>query len=209
MNHRNLGLVLLLVLVPACGGAGARVATGPTGPLTAAILHPLGEGYIWTYDIDTQTGITTLAIRRVLRAEPPRFVLRADGEREEHTYEVRDGGLWDATDGVWVLREPIALDTTWPSRGGRTARISAVEQEVDVGAGHFTRCVEVSETGAETGPDLRTVYCPEQGPVIIESHQSLRLSARGGITVRSELRAPLQRGMEDVEAPEEEAPPGR
>jgi hypothetical protein len=201
-------LFALALGVPACGGARAGVETNLRRPLTAAELHPLGEGYIWTYDIDTGTGVPTLGIRRVIRASPPRYVLQMDGERSEHTYELREGGLYDAGENVWVLREPIVPGSEWPTRGGRTARVTAVDQAVDVPAGHFEGCVEVRETGSETGPDLRTVYCPEQGPVIIESHQALALAARGGITVRAVLRAPVQRGLEDVEQPEEIPGPG-
>lgn len=202
-------LVLLGLLLGACGGGAAGVRTGRAGPVTARELYPLGDGYLWTYDIDTGTGLATLGIRRVVRAEPPVFALRMDGERTEHVYEIREEGIWDASEGIWVLRDPIEIGRSWPSRGGRTARITAVDQDVDVAAGHFEGCVEVRETGSETGPDLRTVYCPQQGPVIVESHQALELSSRGGITVRSELRMQMQRGMQDVEAPDEiEPPPG-
>lgn len=200
-------LVALVSFAIGCGGASSAVRPRRSGPLMARELYPMGEDYIWTYDIDTGTGLTTLGIRRVVRAEGPRFTLQMDGERDEHVYELREQGIWDAGESLWVLRDPITVGQEWPSRGGRTARITEVGQEIDVGAGHFEDCIEVRETGSETGPDFRTVYCPEQGPVLVESHQSLQLSERG-LTVRSELRMEVQRGMEDVEQPEEIAGPG-
>jgi hypothetical protein len=208
-STRRLALLTCIALGLGIGGCGAArlPQAGPRGPLTSADFYPLGEDYIWTYDIDTGTGLPTLGIRRVVRATPPRFVLQADGDRSEQIYERREEGLWDVQDGVWVLRDPLLLGSEWPSRSGRTARVSAVEQEVDVPAGHFERCIEVTETGSETGPDIRTVYCPGQGPVIVESRQALRLASSGAITVRGVLRSPLQRGLEDVEAPDEIAGP--
>lgn len=200
--------LVLALLLTACGGGTSQVRPTRTGPLTARELYPLGEEYIWTYDIDTGTGLTTLGIRRVTRAASPSFTLQMDGERDEHVYELRDEGIWDAGEGLWVLRDPIRAGQEWPSRGGRTARITEVGQSIDVAAGHFDDCVEVRETGSDTGPDFRTVYCPEQGPVLVESHQALQLSERG-LTVRSELRMEVQRGMEDVEQPEEIEGPGR
>lgn len=196
-------VLLAPALVAGCGGAPVRTTTVRTGPLTARDLYPLGEDYIWTYDIDTQTGIPTLGIRRVIRATPPTYVLQFDAERAEHTYELREGGIYDVESDAWLLRDPIAVGTTWPSQGGRTARITEVARDVDIPAGHFEDCIEVRETGSETGPDLITVYCPDQGPVIIESHQSLELATSGGITIRGVMRMPVQRGMEDVEQPEE------
>jgi len=210
MRPLFLAVVFLALAISAigCGGGAPVVRPTRSGPLTARELYPMGEEYIWTYDIDTGTGLTTLGIRRVVRAEAPRFTLQMDGERDEHVYELREGGIYDVGESLWVLRDPITVGQEWPSRGGRTARITEVGQEIDVGAGHFEDCIEVRETGSETGPDFRTVYCPEQGPVLVESHQSLQLSERG-LTVRSELRMEVQRGMEDVEQPEEIEGPGR
>jgi hypothetical protein len=195
-------LALAVVAITASGcGASPPPTTARRGPLTARDLYPFGDGYIWTYDVDTQTGINSLGIRRVIRATPPRFVLQNDAERDEHTYEVREGGIYDVGDDLWVLRDPIRVGTEWPSRGGRTARITEVAQDVDTPAGRFSDCIEVRETGSPTGPDFLTVYCSDQGPVIIESHQALQTSS-SGITIRAVLRMPLQRGMEDVEQPE-------
>jgi hypothetical protein len=208
MIERLTTFALVSCLLAACGGGGGNVQTGPRGPLHASDFYPLGEEYIWTYDIDTQTGLTTLGIRRVVEARAPTFVVRMDGERTDHTYEVREGGVYDAGEDMWLLRDPLLVGQEWSSRGGRTARVTAVDQDVDVTAGHFEGCVVIEETGSESGPDFTTTYCPDQGPVIVESHQTLELSSRG-ITVRAELRAPVQRGMEDVEQPEEIDGPGR
>lgn len=190
---------LLLASAAGCGGAPAR-PTGRTGPLRARELYPMGEGYIWTHDVDTQTGISTLSITRVTEAAPPRFVIQADGARDRHVYEIREEGIWDVDQDAWLIRDPLVLGETWSAGPSRTARITGVAQAVDVPAGHFEDCVEVTVENEQTQGRSRTVYCPEQGPAIVEYHQELMTT--GGITIHGELRAPVQRGMEDVEEPE-------
>lgn len=167
----------------------------------------MGEGYLWTHDVDTQTGIPTLSITRVTEASAPRFVIQADGSRDRHVYEHRDEGIWDVDASAWLIRDPLALGESWDAGPSRTARITAVGQAVDVPAGHFEDCVEITVQNEQTEGQSRTVYCPDQGPAIVEYRQELMTT--GGITIHGELRAPVQRGMEDVEEPEEYGAPGR
>lgn len=193
-------LSALLALAPAgCGGAGAR-PEGRSGPLRARHLYPMGEGYIWTHDCDTQTGIRSLSITRVTESSPPRFVIRPDGAREQHVYELRAEGIWDAEASAWLIREPLVAGQEWSAGPSRTARITQTDLDVEVPAGRLTDCVEIVVENEQTEGRSRTVYCPEQGPAVVEYHQELMTT--GGITIRCELRAPLQRGMEDVEEPE-------
>lgn len=207
MRRTSLSIAgVLLAMAVGCGGAPTR-PTGRTGPLRARDLYPMGEGYIWTHDVDTETGISTLSITRVTEAAPPRFVVQADGSRDRHVYELRDQGIWNVDQDAWLIREPLAVGESWPAGPSRTARITAVGQTVDVPAGHFEDCVEITVENAQTEGRSRTVYCPDQGPAIVEYHQDLMTS--GGITIHGELRAPVQRGMEDVEEPEGyDGPPG-
>lgn len=167
----------------------------------------MGEGYLWTHDVDTQTGIPTLSITRVTEASSPRFVIQADGSRDRHVYELRDEGIWDVDASAWLIRDPLALGESWDAGPSRTARITAVGQAVDVPAGHFEDCVEITVQNEQTDGQSRTVYCPDQGPAIVEYRQELMTT--GGITIHGELRAPVQRGMEDVDEPEEYDAPGR
>ncbi len=183
----------LSLLVQACGGA--RGTTPDEGPLTARRLYPMGEGYIWTYDIDTQTEITALGISRVMGISGDLVRVAADGG-DERTYELRADGIYRPDASTWLIREPIAVGQEWPSTGGRTARITSTSMDVDVSAGHFTRCVEITEEGGDAGLHVRTVYCPDVGPAIVESRQELTTSMSGGLTVTGTLRG-YQQGEDD------------
>ena len=192
MRTSLLALAIALI-VPACGATGAT--TPDDGPLTARRLYPMGEGYIWTYDIDTQTEITALGISRVMGISGDLVRVAADGG-DERTYELREDGIYRPDSSTWLIREPIAVGQEWPSGGGRTARITSISEAVDVAAGHFTRCVEITEEGGEAGLRVRTVYCPDVGPAIVESRQELSLSMSGGVTVTGTLRG-YQQGEDD------------
>jgi hypothetical protein len=182
-----------VVLVLACAAPGAT--TPDLGPVTARRLYPMGEGYIWTYDIDTQTEITALGISRVMGISGDLVRIAADGG-DERTYELREEGIYRPDVSTWLIRDPIEVGQEWPSSGGRTARISSISEEVDVPAGHFTRCVEITEQGGEAGLHVRTVYCPDVGPAIVESRQELSLAMSGGVTVTGTLRG-FQQGEDD------------
>ncbi len=187
--------LLFLLATPALGCGGAPATTGDDRPVTARRLYPMGEGYIWTYDIDTQTEITALGISRVMGISGDAVRIAADGG-EERTYELRDGGIYRPDVATWLIRDPIAVGQEWPSGGERTARITSITAEVDVPAGHFARCVEITEEGGAAGLHVRTVYCPDVGPAIVESRQELSLSMSGGVTVTARLRG-SQQGEDD------------
>jgi hypothetical protein len=184
MNARCLPLLLPLVLVAGCPSA--RTA-GPVGPLTAQVLYPMGDGYTWTYDIDTETEVNNLGITRVTRVAGDTVEVTTDAG-ETHVYERRVDGIYRSDAGVWLLREPIAVGTEWPSLAGRTARITSVTETVDVFAGHYGGCVEVREEGGDSGRAIRTVYCRDVGPVLIEVSQSLVSAMAGSVTVTGRLR---------------------
>mgnify|MGYP003330828625 CR=1 FL=1 len=76
---------------------------------------------------------------------------------EQHTYELRDEGIYRPETSTWLLRDPIAVGQEWPSTLGRTAHVTSVSEVVDVTAGHFTDCVEVVEDGGVAVVDV----CPQ------------------------------------------------
>lgn len=181
-----LSVGLLVVVGSGCGGGGGT--TAHREPLTARSLYPMGPHYVWTFDIDTQTGMSSLGITRVIAMEGQAVRIAADGG-EQHTYELRAEGIYRPETSTWLLRDPIAVGQEWPSTLGRTAHVTSVSEVVDVTAGHFTDCVEVVEDGGDSGLHVRTVYCQGIGPVIVESRQELVTSMTGGITVVGRLRA--------------------
>lgn len=180
-------LAPLIVLSLAAIGCGPTRTTVDRGPLTARSLYPMQDGYTWTYDIDTETEMNNLGVTRVTAMSGNTVQIATDAS-ETHTYELREDGVYRADGDVWLLRDPIAVGTEWPSLSGRTARISSVTETVDVFAGHYEGCVEVREEGGDSNRSIRTVYCQGVGPVLIEVAQSPITSMAGTITVTGRLR---------------------
>jgi hypothetical protein len=201
-----LGLALAGAFVAGCGASAPRTAALDPARLEPRLLYPMQDGYVWSYDVDTGTGVRTFAVSRVVEARGSTFSITNGGS--EIVYEVRPEGIYRPQTSTWLLRAPIEVGASWPSTGELVARVTSVTEIVDIGAGHFEGCVEVVEDGGETGQRIRTVYCSGLGPALVESTQSMELSGQS-LTVRGELIG-LVRGAEDAEEPEAiEAPRGR
>lgn len=187
MRLSRVGIVCLFVCCGALTGCPSGRTARPTGPLTARSLYPMGQGFTWTYDIDTETEMNNLGVTRVTAVSGNRVEITTDSG-ETHVYEVREGGVYRADASVWLLQDPIVVGAEWPSLSGRTARITSVSEVVDVFAGHYEGCVEVREDGGDSERAIRTVYCRDVGPVIIQVEQNLVTSMTGSVTVTGTLR---------------------
>ena len=86
------------------------------------------------------------------------------------------------------MREPIELGAEWEAMGGRTARVVDLDHAVEVFAGTYEHCVVVEEDGGEDGRVVTTTYCPEVGPVVIESSMETRMTMRE-VATRARLRS--------------------
>jgi hypothetical protein len=188
-------LAVTLFALALCGCPSTGPTTPHVEPLTARGLYPMATGYIWTYDIDTGTGMSSLGITRVVDVQGDTVGIAADGG-DVHTYELRPEGVYQPASQTWLLRDPIAVGEEWPSTNGRTARVESIREAVDTTDGHYENCVAVMEEGGEAGLHIRTTYCLGIGPVIVESHQELVTSMTGGLTVTGRLRA-HQQGPDD------------
>lgn len=181
---RVAGLPLLLCLLAACGGAAPPA--GPSEPLhTPRRLYPLAPGNIWTYDVDTGVGVPTLAITRVKQSALNRFEVSSGSE--PLSYEVREGGIYNAGRDAWLLKAPIEVGAGWPSGSGMRAEVTALDKSMSTPAGDFRQCVEVLETGGDGAKRIRTVYCPDVGPVLVESSMAMELSGKS-VRVQGTLR---------------------
>lgn len=196
----RLGAAVAMLSLGGCGAAAPRTAGLDPARLDPRALYPLHEAYVWSYDVDTGTGVHTFAVSRVVRASEGRFAVTNGGTEIE--YEQRPDGLFRPQTGTYLLRAPIEVGASWPAAAGATARVTSVTEVVDGRAGHFEGCVRVvEENDAGSGRSVVTVYCPGQGPTLVESRQSMELSGQV-VTVRAELIG-LVRGEEDAESPEE------
>ncbi len=179
------------LLLQACGGATPH--TTPQRTLTPRDLYPSGAGYVWSYNVDTGTGLNSLGVTRVASTEGEHF--RIQTAESELPYEYRVDGIFRSDADAYLIRFPLEIGQSWPTSEGREARIVSISEAAHVPAGDFSGCVLVEESGGESGREIRTTYCPDVGPVIVEARQALRLRPEG-MTVRGVLLG-FVRGSED------------
>jgi hypothetical protein len=189
---------LLLSVHAGCGAATARPAGLDPNRLIPRNLYPMQDGYVWSYNVDTGTGMNTFAVSRVVSVEGSQIAISNGGD--ELLYELREGGIFRPQTGTWLLKAPIDVGATWESSGGLVARVVSVTEHVSVPAGEYDGCVEVIEEGGDSGRRIRTIYCAGVGPTVIESTQTLQLRDEP-LVVRGQLMG-LVRGAEDAEEPE-------
>jgi hypothetical protein len=168
------GGALLLALLVGCGGAAPSVK--PTDPLDVGRLYPLRKGSIWTYDVDTGQGLPTLAITRVTASDGTRIEVSSGAD--PIVYERRPDGLFRSDRGVYVLKAPLRKGERWDAGGGAEAEVTDTAKSVTTPAGDFRGCVEVLERGGQAGKQVRTVFCPDVGPVELDSSMQMELSGQ-------------------------------
>jgi hypothetical protein len=198
--------VLTLVVLAGCGATSTPTARPRGDRLAPATLYPMIEGAQWVYDVHTGGDEPpTLGIFEVTSVEGARRSIsnnRGMDSRGQVTYgdaivyEAEADGIRHVASGAWVLRGPLRDGATWEAMGGRTARVVDLDASVEVPAGRYEHCVEVEETGGEDGRTVRTVYCPEVGPVLVESRMSSQLTLRS-VGTRSVLRSYDEGGVEE------------
>jgi hypothetical protein len=164
----------LAMLASACGGAQGGAATVDPDPHSPRNLYPLLEGSAWSYDVDTGTAETMLAVTRVSAVVGDR--VEVNSGTEPVVYELRAGGIFRPQTETWLLKAPIAVGASWPSKSGMTATVESISERVATSAGSFDRCVRVEERGGDRGQEITTIYCPRVGPAFVESRVALTTS---------------------------------
>jgi hypothetical protein len=196
MHRRH--LAALALTLTACGAAGPTVAEPTLDPLAPTTLYPMSEGAQWVYDVDTGGDEPpTLGIFEVVEVVGDEHrianVRGMDSEGvvthgDAVSYRVEPDGIRHVASGTWVLHAPIEVGATWEAMGGRSARVVDIDDDVEVFAGTYSHCVVIEEDGGEDGRVVTTTYCPEVGPVIIESVMESQLTMRS-IATRARLRS--------------------
>ena len=177
---RTAALALVLLAV-GCGGASTRPTEGRYPP---AVLYPLTEGNVWSYDIVDDQGARSLGITRVVR-RAGELAEVSSNRSAPILYRVTDEGIALPAADAWLLRAPVAVGAEWPSRAGRVARVTSVDEEVSTPAGSFRECVRVEERGGDGAVAVDTTYCPAVGPVVVVVSLG---SASGAEAARTEAR---------------------
>jgi hypothetical protein len=177
VNVRIFPSALLLTAVLCSSACKSAPQPAPAGdPHSIERLYPLRAGSVWTYDVDTGQGIPTLAITRVTKSEGSRAEVSSGAD--PIVYERRPEGLFRADRGVFVLKLPVRKGTRWETNQGATAEILDTAKSASTPAGEFHGCVEVLEAGGSAGKRVRTVFCPDVGPVEVESSVQMQLSGQ-------------------------------
>lgn len=178
MNTVHASLLVLLCLAGAAGCQGARPTSGNSADrLSVERLYPLRAGSVWTYDVDTGEGAPTLAITRVISSADKQADVSSGGAPIH--YEQRADGLYRTDREVYVLKLPLRVGATWDAGQGATAEVTDLDKRVSTVAGEFSGCVEVRERAGEGQKQVRTVFCPDVGPVELESTLQLAITGRG------------------------------
>ena len=177
-------------LLGACAGSAAQVRPGPPDHSPAS-LYPLGAGYAWSYDVETQGEPPVLAIARVASFSNGVATV-VTGPEASQRYAVSDLGIQRVGTLGYLLKAPLAVGSSWESGPGTSARVESMSEQVKTEAGTFTACVRVDERNATSGQRVQTTYCPGVGPALVVSEmdvrgQTLQVTARlRGYSVESE-----------------------
>jgi hypothetical protein len=175
--RRSAAGVALSVVSLGCNAAGARAPAwnappegehAATSGTQAERYFPLVDGSIYLYGTTDEAGGQGVLIARVHRAGDRHGELRfpAGVKRFEYTPE----GVLLAGKEAFVLKEPIAVGTSWTGEHGGRAQIVAVDVAVEVPAGRFAGCVQTLEDRLGDQPVRYVVtFCPEVGVVQLEA----------------------------------------
>lgn len=162
-------VLLSFLLLLSCGGTQAPsespVAKTANDASAADVYFPLEDGRIYAYDT-REGGDTGMLVAKVRRADSTHGELRLSNATKRFVYE-RDGVRYDT--GIYILKTPIAVGTSWPGEHGGTTSIEAIDAKVDVPAGKYGACVRTVERGGRPpGSTYASTYCPTVGMVLLE-----------------------------------------
>jgi hypothetical protein len=164
--------VTVAALVVACGPASKPAPATPVlsdkTQSEALRYMPLEPDTVFTYDTQSEgRSEHGLLIVQVSRPREGRADLRMGSKTER--LQIEADGIAQV-EGGYLLKVPFVVGSTWKSKSG-TVRVVAVDQEVDVPAGHFTGCmrtVEESRVGGVTR-SVTSVFCAHVGLVMLEA----------------------------------------
>ncbi|MCA9586838.1 MAG: hypothetical protein KC657_15895 [Myxococcales bacterium] len=163
-------LPALLATFVACGPE-APPPKKPEAPAVASgsdveRYFPLEQGKLYHY-VTREGADEGMLVAKVHRTDAKHGELRLSNSTKRFVY-ASDGVTYDT--GIYVLRAPVAVGTSWPGEHGGTTRIAAVDVSVTVPAGTYASCVQtVEEGGRVPGARYQQTYCPGVGMVLLEA----------------------------------------
>lgn len=85
------------------------------------------------------------------------------------TYRVAPEGIYREPSHKFLFKWPIVAGDKWAGSNGAENEVTKVNVSVTVEAGTFEGCAEITERiGGDTAGLLRTTFCPDVGPALVE-----------------------------------------
>lgn len=181
--YAAVALTLSAAGLVACAGSASEVRKGPPDQSPKS-LYPLGAGFAWSYDVETEGSPPVLAVARVARFDAG-VASVVTGPDAAQRYAVTDAGIQRVGQPGYLLKAPIAVGSMWESGAGTEARVASVSEQVTTSAGTFAACVVVQEQNRNSGQMVKTTYCPGVGPTVVVSQMEVRGQL---LTVTARLR---------------------
>jgi hypothetical protein len=158
-------MVLGCSTTPAPSHTSAAIEAGLIAvPSGVERLLPLKDATVFTYTAWlAESANPEQLILQVSRPTPQRADLRSGNSVKRLEY-VADGVR--LVTGGYLLKQPLSEGADFAGPAGRV-RITGLDREVRVQAGHFVGCLETTESGQSgTGQrNIVTTYCPDVGIV--------------------------------------------
>jgi hypothetical protein len=174
----------------ACGTAPKPAEQAPRSRFTGIVrYYPFEPGHQWTFMVYAEPGAPgLLKVDKVLGFDGSTAVVQSGGNTT--SYRIAPDGIVREPSGAYLLKEPLTLGSRWPGAKGATVEITKVDAKITTDAGTFEGCVETTEvaSGDEAGL-LRTTFCPDVGPVLVELRETNAAPGALPQTVTGRLRA--------------------
>lgn len=163
---------MLVAIALGCGGT-QREAKPPRAMKYAGVLayYPFENGMQWSFMIYGPPGAPgLLKLDKVIAFDGKTAVVQSGDS--SLTYRVAQEAIYREPAHVALLKWPIRLGDKWLGAKGSTVEITKIDAKITVEAGTFEGCVETTErVGGDAAGILRTMFCPDVGPVMVEIHE--------------------------------------
>ncbi len=164
--------LLVTLFVVACGGNNAG-ANSPHKPKIDGVLayYPFASGMQWSYMVYGPPGAPgLLKVDKVVAFDGKTAVVQSGDT--SLTYSVTREAIYREPAHAPLLKWPIVLGDAWAGAKGSKVEVTKVDARAVTDAGTFEGCVETTErVGGDAAGLLRTMFCPDVGPVIVEIHE--------------------------------------
>ncbi|HEX4341509.1 MAG TPA: hypothetical protein VH062_36620 [Polyangiaceae bacterium] len=201
---RALLLAAAALQVTACGGHSQRQPETeylePEEKSEADRYMPLRNDAVYRYDTRSATGETGMMTIQIRRTGKETLDLWMGGHLE-HVRTDRTGiRLFD---GAYILKTPLQTGDTWTGALG-VVRVTGVNEEVSVPAGHFSGCLRTEErgTGLQARSTILAFYCPHVGLTRLDHFEGQKTHETAALRQFGPRIDPLL----GVTPPEEDAP---